>query len=50
VDQPTQITAGADLRDLPTAERTLLACIRSGLALMGSGFVVARLDLFLEQL
>jgi uncharacterized membrane protein YidH (DUF202 family) len=48
LDQPTQITPGADLRDLLAAERTLVACIR--LTLMGSGFVVARFDLFLEQL
>ena len=32
------------------AERTLLAWIRSGLALMGFGFVVARFGLFLREL
>ena len=32
------------------AERTLLAWIRTGLALMGFGFVVARFGLFLEKL
>src|SRR5687768_4628201 len=32
------------------AERTLLAWIRTGLALMGFGFVVARFGLFLQQL
>ena len=31
-------------------ERTLLAWIRSGLSLMGFGFVVARLGLFLREL
>src|SRR5271165_7680692 len=31
-------------------ERTLLAWIRTGLALMGFGFVVARFGLFLQQL
>ena len=32
------------------AERTLLAWIRTGLAFMGFGFVVARFGLFLQQL
>jgi putative membrane protein len=32
------------------AERTLLAWVRTGLALMGFGFVVARFGLFLHQL
>ena len=32
------------------AERTLLAWIRTGMALMGFGFVVARLGLFLREL
>jgi putative membrane protein len=32
------------------AERTLLAWIRTGLALMGFGFVVARFGLFLQRL
>ena len=38
------------LSDLFAAERTLLAWIRTGLALMGLGFVVARFGLFLQQL
>jgi uncharacterized protein (DUF302 family) len=38
------------LSDLLAAERTLLAWIRTGLALMGLGFVVARFGLFLQQL
>jgi uncharacterized membrane protein YidH (DUF202 family) len=37
------------LRDSLAAERTLLAWIRTGLALMGFGFVVARFGLFLQQ-
>jgi uncharacterized membrane protein YidH (DUF202 family) len=39
----------ASLSDYLAAERTLLAWIRTGLALMGSGFVVARFGLFLQQ-
>lgn len=37
-------------RDYLAAERTFLAWIRTGLALMGFGFVVARFGLFLELL
>jgi putative membrane protein len=36
--------------DSLAAERTYLAWIRTGLALMGFGFVVARFGLFLKQL
>jgi uncharacterized protein (DUF302 family)/uncharacterized membrane protein YidH (DUF202 family) len=49
MDKPTQSARTADLRDYPAAERTLLAWIRTGLALMGFGFVVARFALFLQQ-
>jgi putative membrane protein len=40
----------ASLSDSLAAERTFLAWIRTGLALMGFGFVVARFGLFLKQL
>ncbi len=40
----------AALSDYLAAERTLLAWVRTGLALMGFGFVVARFGLFLQQL
>jgi uncharacterized protein (DUF302 family)/uncharacterized membrane protein YidH (DUF202 family) len=40
----------ASLADYLAAERTLLAWIRTGLALMGFGFVVARFGLFLQRL
>lgn len=45
--------AGIDQNDprvLFAAERTFLAWIRTGLALMGFGFVVARFGLFLREL
>jgi putative membrane protein len=38
------------LSDYLAAERTFLAWIRTGLALMGFGFVVSRFGLFLEAL
>lgn len=42
--------AEQDPRVYFAAERTLLAWIRTGLALMGFGFVVARFGLFLREL
>jgi uncharacterized protein (DUF302 family)/uncharacterized membrane protein YidH (DUF202 family) len=39
----------ASLADYFAAERTFLAWIRTGLALMGFGFVVARFGLFLQE-
>jgi uncharacterized protein (DUF302 family)/uncharacterized membrane protein YidH (DUF202 family) len=41
-DTPTEIRQKAALSDYLAAERTLLAWIRTGLGLMGFGFVVAR--------
>jgi putative membrane protein len=43
-------TPRASLSDYLAAERTLLAWIRTGLAMMGFGFVVARFGLFLQEL
>jgi putative membrane protein len=49
-NKPADTTQKAALSDYLAAERTLLAWIRTGLALMGFGFVVARFGLFLQQL
>src|SRR6266851_5370063 len=50
MDKPSGAGQKAGLSDYLAAERTLLAWIRTGLALMGFGFVVARFGLFLQQL
>ena len=42
--------SAADPRIYFAAERTLLAWVRTGLALMGFGFVVARFGFFLREL
>jgi uncharacterized protein (DUF302 family)/uncharacterized membrane protein YidH (DUF202 family) len=50
MDASAAIRRRASLSDYLAAERTLLAWVRTGLALMGFGFVVARFGLFLQQL
>lgn len=50
MDAKSETGAKASLSDSLAAERTFLAWIRTGLALMGFGFVVARFGLFLNQL
>lgn len=50
MDAPPEVRPKPDLRDSLAAERTFLAWIRTGLALMGFGFVVARFGLYLEAL
>jgi putative membrane protein len=54
-DQPasdidSRTSSNVDANTLMAAERTFLAWIRTGLALMGFGFVVARFGLFLRIL
>jgi uncharacterized protein (DUF302 family)/uncharacterized membrane protein YidH (DUF202 family) len=50
VDTLAEMRPRAALSDYLAAERTLLAWIRTGLAFMGFGFVVARFGLFLQEL
>jgi putative membrane protein len=45
-----KVEGGEDPRIRFAAERTLLAWIRTGFALMGFGFVVARFGLFLREI
>lgn len=47
---PAQGAQKANLSDYLAAERTVLAWVRTGLAMMGFGFVVARFGLFLQRL
>ena len=49
-DRPRAMTPEPDPRVFFAAERTFLAWIRTGLALMGFGFVVARFGLFLREM
>ncbi len=48
--KPESTPAPLDPRMRLAAERTLLAWIRTGLAMMGFGFVVARFGLFLREM
>ena len=50
MNAPQQTPKDRDVRDYLAAEQTFLAWIRTGLAFMGFGFVVARFGLFLQQL
>ena len=50
MENPAESAPKASLADYLAAERTLLAWIRTGLALMGFGFVLARFALFLGEL
>jgi putative membrane protein len=49
-NDPEKPNEPLDPRTYFAAERTLLAWVRTGLALMGFGFVVARFGLFLREL
>jgi putative membrane protein len=49
MNEPVKAGQRGALSDYLAAERTLLAWVRTGLALMGFGFVVARFGLFLQQ-
>ncbi|MGA8729921.1 MAG: DUF202 domain-containing protein [Terracidiphilus sp.] len=49
MDQTASAGQKASLSDYLAAERTLLAWTRTGLAMMGFGFVVARFGLFLQE-
>src|SRR5438477_11181884 len=50
MNAPMDMQPKAGLSDYLAAERTFLAWVRTALALMGFGFVVARFGLFLREL
>jgi uncharacterized protein (DUF302 family)/uncharacterized membrane protein YidH (DUF202 family) len=50
MNNPIESEQSAERRDRLAAERTFLAWVRTGVALMGFGFVVARFGLFLQEL
>jgi putative membrane protein len=49
METPIKKTPSADLRDYLAEERTFLAWIRTGLGLMGFGFVVTRFEIFANE-
>jgi inner membrane protein YidH len=49
MDTPIKAKPVTDPRDYRAEERTFLAWTRTGITLMGFGFVVARFGIFLEQ-
>jgi putative membrane protein len=49
MDEATKTKPMPDMREVLAEERTFLAWIRTGIALMGFGFVVARFGIFLQQ-
>jgi putative membrane protein len=49
MDASIKLKPVADLRDYLAEERTFLAWIRTGIALMGFGFVVARFGIFGDE-
>jgi uncharacterized protein (DUF302 family)/uncharacterized membrane protein YidH (DUF202 family) len=50
MERPAALEHRVDLSDYLAAERTFLAWLRTGIALMGFGFVVARFGLLLQEL
>lgn len=50
LSRPLQSAADDDPRIMLAAERTLLAWIRTGLSMMGFGFLVAKFGLFLREI
>ena len=50
MDRPAALEHRFDLSDYLAAERTFLAWLRTGVALMGLGFVVARFGLLLQEM
>src|ERR1700724_3257059 len=50
MDRPAALEHRFDLSDYLAAERTFLAWLRTGVALMGFGFVVARFGILLQEL
>jgi putative membrane protein len=49
MDTPIKENVTAELRDYLAEERTFLAWIRTGIALMGFGFVVAHFEIFADE-